>query len=132
MRYIFLIVIFLDLTLSALELSFEDLRKMEKSSVLQEFKKLHKERKNTHSRIRQVLKHARSKNLNKNSISFFQAKNTSYIELRKVYVDELLTCESCVLTFTSSANIIGDNTPPITGEINSAIRGTIKNPWSRR
>ena len=132
MRYIFLIVIFLDLTLSALELSFEDLRKMEKSSALQEFKKLHKERKNIHSRMRQVLKHARSKNLHKNSISFFQAKNTSYIELRKVYVDELLTCESCDLVSTSSANIIGDDTPPITGEINSAIRGTIKSPWSRR
>lgn len=132
MRYIFLIVIFLDLTLSALELSFEDLRKMEKSSALQEFKKLHKERKNIHSRMRQVLKYARSKNLHKNSISFFQAKNTSYIELRKVYVDELLTCESCDLVSTSSANIIGDDTPPITGEINSAIRGTIKSPWSRR
>ncbi len=60
--------------LSAMELSFTSLRLEEKTLALNAFKKLYKERRNIHKSMRQVLKHARAKSLQKNRLSFFQPK----------------------------------------------------------
>jgi hypothetical protein len=61
--------------LVAKELSFESLRQDERTLVLHEFKKLYKIRQDIHQNLRQVLKHSRAKNLNKNHLSFFQPKS---------------------------------------------------------
>ncbi len=60
--------------LSAMELSFTSLRLEEKTLALNAFKKLYKERRHMHHAMRQVLKHARAKSLQKNRLSFFQPK----------------------------------------------------------
>ena len=155
MKYIFLIVI--AITLNALEFSFKDFREAEKILVLKEFKKLYKERKNIHYNMRQVLKHARSKNLHKNRISFFQAKNSTYresylVELNNLYVEDEFICDfECNKEILESpqdaTGIAGDatniveedsdfaNTMPeytIPQDENSDIRGTVKSPWARR
>jgi hypothetical protein len=62
-------------SLVAKELSFESLRQDERTLVLHEFKKLYKIRQDIHQNLRQVLKHSRAKNLNKNHLSFFQPKS---------------------------------------------------------
>lgn len=99
MKYIFLITIIFSNFIFALEYSFDDLRKSQKELVLKEFKKLYKERKNIHHNSRHVLKHARSKSLNKNHLSFFQAKGSLYedsmqTELTNVFLSGDVTCGS--------------------------------------
>jgi len=129
MRYIVIISILLHVSLFGLEFTFDDLRKEERIVVLQEFKKLYYKRKNVHQNIRQVLNHARSNSLNKNKISFFQAK-TKYKkiqakELNNAYVPTDISCEvecqnasvdvgynsSSVLNHTSSKSSQKKSTP---------------------
>ncbi len=63
-------------SLHAIEISFSSFRTEEKHLALEAFKKLYKKRQNIHRNLRQVLKHSRAKNLQKNHLSFFQAKST--------------------------------------------------------
>jgi len=109
MKYLFLAITLLHVNIFAKDLSFEELRKSEKSLVLKEFKKLFKHRKNIHYNIRQTLKHARSKNLRKNNISFFQAKNSNFqqnhqMEFSNVFFATEVTCENNCKDYTQEAN----------------------------
>lgn len=150
MRYILLVLTLLNINTFSAELSFEELRKSEKALVLKEFKKLFKHRKNIHYNIRQTMKHARSKNLHKNHISFFQAKNSNYeqthqMELSDVFFGTEIICkDNCQSTSTetdSSLEILPE-TPhvpedispdnPIIEEENNNIRNSIQNPWMRK
>ncbi len=130
MRYIFLILFFLYTTLGALEFSFDDLRTQERILALKEFKALYKKRKNIHYNMRQTLKHARSKNLHKNNLSFFQAKSFNYeedhpMELRTVYLSSEVVCDGdCQNEDIDASTTIQ--------EINSDIRGAVSSPWALR
>jgi len=157
MKYIFLIGIFLQVTLIASEFSFDDLRKVERALALKEFKKLYKERKNIHYNMRNVLKHARSKSLHKNNLSFFQAKKFNYeeshpLELSNVYLSGEVICNGDCQASTEIDSIVVDVTPPVialeleqTGvaasnivptpsfkKESTPIRGSVVSPWARR
>lgn len=147
MKYIFLVITLLAITLNALEFNFQDFRETQKRLVLKEFKRLFKERKNIQHNMRQVLKHARSKNLHKNSISFFQAKDTAYkesylVELNNLYTNDEPICESeCKneISESSTDSINGDldyenaiSDTVVSEIIDSNIRGSVKNPWAKR
>ena len=156
MKYIFLIAVFLQITLMALEFGFDDLRKVERTLVLKEFKKLYKERKNIHYNMRNVLKHARSKSLHKNNLSFFQAKKFSYeeahpLELSNVYLSGEVTCNTDCQALLEIESIVEVAPPSIalefdkTGVAESSlvptpefkkvglpIRGSVVSPWARR
>jgi len=151
MKYILFILILLHVNIFAQELSFQEIRKYEKSLVLKEFKKLFKNRKNIHAKIRQTMKHARSKNLYKNHISFFQAKNSNYeqthqLELSDVFFGKNILCEGdCNDDYTevNDAATDGLEDPLDTGlstpspddigeEINNNIRNYVQNPWMKK
>jgi len=74
--------------LSAMELSFTSLRLEEKTLALNAFKKLYKERRNIHQSMRQVLKHARAKSLQKNRLSFFQPKAVESLSYNEEHLFE--------------------------------------------
>jgi len=156
MKYIFLIAVLLQVTLMALEFGFDDLRKVERALVLKEFKKLYKERKNIHYNMRKVLKHARSKSLHKNNLSFFQAKKFSYkelhpLELSNVYLNAEVTCSVDCQGSLEIENIVDISPPGLSIEFDQSgiaesslvptpefkkvavpIRGSVVSPWARR
>jgi len=162
MKYIVVMIFLLHVNLFASVFSFEELRDNEKELVLEEFKKLYKIRKNIHQNMRQVLKHARSKNLHKKHLSFFQAKghDESYpMELSNVFASgETPTCEADCQTVPSSdfedssTNIDEIASQPISPEQeisggmpeidtpteiipekeSSGIRDSVTSPWAKR
>jgi len=143
-------IILFNIPMYALEFGFDDLRKYERLLVLKEFKKLYKERKNIHYNARQVLKHARSKSLSKNNLSFFQAKKFNYeevhpIEQSNVYLSGEVTCDGdcqapSQITVTDTAppmipgSAVETSTEPSFAleKENTPIRGSIVSPWARR
>jgi len=156
MKYIFLIGIFLQITLMALEFSFDDLRKVERALVLKEFKKLYKERKNIHYNMRNVLKYARSKSLHKNNLSFFQAKKFNYeeahtLEQSNVYLGGEIPCSvNCkgdldtetivdkpsfgIELELGQSNVADSNLIPTSTakKIGPPVRSSVVSPWARR
>lgn len=130
MRYIFLTFVIMNITLSAFDYNFSAFRQEQRVLVLKEFKELYKVRKNIHYNMRQVLKHARSKNLQKRSISFFQAKKAIYkeahpMELSNVYLGGETNAEEYTEGTISISDTSLDGDEP-------KIRGGISNPWIRQ
>ncbi len=157
MKYITVFIILLQTSLFGIEFSFNDLRSQERILVLKEFKRLYYKRKNIHQNMSQVLKNARSKSLQKNQISFFQAKSKYKDEhpgeLSNVYLQISTPCEQDCQVLQTGANdemeipdLIGDNDNEIDRPINiidsdTAIDEKVKttnirefavNPWAKR
>jgi len=139
---LFMILLFLTV-LNAKEPSFEALRQHERTLVLREFKKLYKKREDIHQNMRQVLKHSRAKNLNKNRLNFFQPiKETHAIEASNVFFSVSDTpCEECGNesdTPDSNNDFSGEISAvePGTGEpsagetLSNDIRATAVSPWA--
>jgi len=153
MKYIIMIVLVGVWQLSAMELSFTSLRLEEKTLALNAFKKLYKERRNVHKSMRQVLKHARAKSLQKNRLSFFQPKTVeslNYNEEHPLETNGALVVlqtpcgDACILpsrpdnndnsalpSGTDSEGIYDDGST-LSNEDDSSLRPTTVSPWALR
>lgn len=154
MKYVMIIIVMGVWQLQAIELSFTSLRLEEKALVLNAFKKLYKERRHIHKNMRQVLKHSRAKNLQKNRLSFFQPKmpnSLNYNEEHPVETNGVLVMlqtpcgDACILpsrpdaegntdvlpSGTDSGGTYDDGSIPSQDE-QSGVRPTTISPWALR
>jgi len=160
MKYLFLITVFFFYIADASTISFEELRKSERAEALKNFKKLYKVRQNIHYNVPYSLKNARSKNLRKNSLHFFQAKSykneqAQIMELSNSFLSGEVTCDTGCKNDEKlpeiTEGIIGVSTtvapPTIPGIIeadnaatssasiqtqSAPVRKTVSSPWVRR
>ncbi len=138
MRYI--IILLLLIPVQASELTFTTLRLEARTLALVEFKKLYKKRQNIHRNLRQVLKHSRAKNLQKNQLSFFQPMNAMayeedhLIEVSNVYVTGENPCADDCQPLPDDGEI-GISTGIDADEVlkeESGIRYNVVSPWALR
>ncbi len=138
MKYI--IILLLLMPLRASELTFTALRSEARTLALVEFKKLYKKRQNIHRNLRQVLKHSRAKNLQKNQLSFFQPMSAMEyedhhpIEVSNVYVTGDNPCGDDCQPLPEDGEI--DNSTSINPDEvfkeESGIRYNVVSPWILR
>ncbi len=137
---IVIVLIMVSVWLNAEELTFEALRKYQRELVLREFKALYQERQDIHQNLRQVLKHARAKNLGRNRLSFFQPIKESHdMENSNVFFSAVTPEEESgdsSVAESDGSEISGaeDLTPPSsqTPTDDSDVRTTPSNPWAAK
>lgn len=159
---LFVLLLFLIVSLKAGNIDFKLLREKEKSLVLDEFKKLYKERLHIHKNLKQLLKYSRSKKLQKQQLTFFQPKDstethaemfapmsyekTHQIEASNVYAPVDIETQTTATADNATPNDMDSVTDETTGIIPTTpkdnenieestsqnIRGNIPNLWLKR
>ncbi len=123
--------------LKADELTFETLREQQRALVLHEFKALYKQRQDIHQNLRQVLKHARTKNLGRNQLSFFQPfKESHEMETSNVFFSAVVPDEekpdigTAVPGDISGGDFSGGVETPTESAKDENIRTMVVSPWA--
>ena len=150
------LILFLPLWLYATSPAFETFRAEERALVLREFKALYKERQSVQQSMRQMLKHARARALNKKHLTFFQPKNDalnieSPFERHQIEASNVFFCSvgcegDCASQDSSTedtmensgiSSIIGETTAD--SEVNDIpqsssddVRQGVISPWARK
>lgn len=107
---------------------FETFRSQERQLVLAEFKKLYKQRRHVHPNLRQALRHARSKTLQKGRLELFQP-SSAYFEQSNVYFFEPDESEPPVQAPDVSDDMGIPVDAGIDGESGEETRRPLPSPW---